>query len=332
MGKNVFLITLFSSLGDALIISNLVIKARKAGQCCYIAHLNNPHILSFLPLDLRPFAFNVLTLDGMVSLVRALSAERRKGSIVFGLQQAPGSLRGFFYLSFMKKLGTIEHLVDQNLYDADIIIPATADYILNIHLDQISVLSGMHIPVEERSLSLPDILHSSLENTQPLLVGIHPWSRRWKEPAFVWPFERWVSFVKDASINTNISFLVFGRDPRFDEFRCYLNEHLDDAVFSRISFRHVKNIKEMTGAISRCEILVSVNTGAVHLAHALKKKMVILNGPTFDFWIPKGEGVRSIRDKQARFNGSDRRGGNMHFPMVARIDVSDVLKGFQELI
>ncbi|MBF0505067.1 MAG: hypothetical protein HQL14_08205 [Candidatus Omnitrophica bacterium] len=332
MGENIFLFTLFSSLGDALIISNVVTKARTVGERCFIAHLNNPHIDAFLPQELKHCSFNVLSSNGLFLLWQALISERRKGAIVFGIQQAPGSLRGFYFLSLLKKIAAVDYVVDDNLYDADIVIPKKSGYILDIHLDQVCKLSGKEIKGESRSLSLPEVLRSSVLDVDPFLVGIHPWSRRWKEPAFVWSFEQWATFIELAATTCNSSFIVFGRDPRFDEFQSFLKYRLPHNVYAKIIFSPVRNIQEMTGVISRCQILISVNTGVVHIAYALQKRMVILNGPTFDFWIPKSDNIRSIKDTYALYDGSDKQGNNLKFPMVSRIDVNMVLKEFLGLI
>ena len=78
--------------------------------------------------------------------------------------------------------------------------------------------------------------------------------------------------------------------------------------------------------------MVSVNSAAVHIGHALDRKMVILNGPTLGLWIPTGKDIVLVHDTQARYPGNDSVSRHPDFPRVARIRVEDVIEGIKKVI
>lgn len=321
---------MFSSLGDFVVVSDLARKVRSLGADTAVIHANNP-LVTLLPEDERRMYFNVRSFGELARGIGQGQRWRSVGKTIFGIQQAPGSLRGFFFLRTMKKLGGLTYVVDPNLYDADIIMPWHGKYILEMHLNQVAGILGKSLPAGFGSLSLPATLGQHLPAEEPALVGIHPWSRR-DAPAFTWPPGKWILLLNEAGARyPGARFLVFGRDRNFETFTRQLLQGLSQGLAERVELAPVKDIQGMLRAIARTQLLVSVNTGVVHLAHALGKRMVILNGPTFGGWIPKGPAVRAILDELALYQGADKPENTQAFPMVARIAPAAVMRGVEEL-
>ena len=177
-GKKIFLYTLFSGLGDFLIIGDLIHKIEEnvPNSRCIAAHRDNPHVKHWKYNNSPEHFFNILSPRILFQLIQDLKSLRKEGHTVFGLQQAPGSLQGFSFLKLLKFLGAIDYVVDLNLYNADIITPPRGNYILDIHLNQICDLLKIKIPGSDYVLGVP--FEFPIKNTDAGLIGIHPWGRR----------------------------------------------------------------------------------------------------------------------------------------------------------
>ncbi len=126
--------------------------------------------------------------------------------------------------------------------------------------------------------------------------------------------------------------MIFGRDKEFDNLKEFFLKDMNEGFKKSLHFNACRSIHELAQIIHHLDILMSVNTSVVHIGHALKKKMVILCGPTFDFWIPKGRGIEIVRDKEATLSGSDKLILDERFPSISRIEVKDVLDAIKRII
>ena len=245
------------------------------------------------------------------------------------MQQAPGSLQGFLFHFFLKKIKALDFVVDFNLINADIITSPRGDYILDLHLNQIRELFKVEIPEEFYKLRLPVELDSEKiqrkENKK--IIGVHPWSRRGHLPCFIWPFEKWLKLIKFLLAEDKNEIIAFGKNKKFADFKKFLKQNLSKD-FKRIKFHYCHSVQELIEAIQYLNLLISVNTSVVHIGYALGKKMIILCGPSLDIWTPKGENICVVRDEGAMFQGADKWIRDERFGSVERIKVDKVLQSF----
>ena len=337
--KPLLLYTMTSGLGDFIImgdlmrkVENLVPKAR-----CLMAHRGNPHINLWAYDHPSKRFFDVYQPQQFLKLISTLRRRRKEGYTVFGLQMAPGSVQGFFFHLFLKKIKAVDFIVDFNLINADIITPPRGNYILDLHLNQIKELFKIKISEEFYHLELP-IKNLKFSNTSvksvkkdKIKIGIHPWSRRGHLPCFVWPFERWVEVIKFLLQDKRNEIIIFGKDKKFGEFKSYLQLKLGEAG-KQIKFALCNSVIELINMIRQMDLIISVNTGVVHIGYALNKRMIILCGPSLDIWTPKGKNIKIVRDEEALFLGADKFESDDRFPNINRIDYIEIEKHLKYLL
>jgi len=330
--KPLLLYTMTSGLGDFIVMGDLMRKVEKLvpeGRCL-MAHRGNPHINLWSYDSPSKRFFDVYQPQQFLKLISTLRKARKEGYTVFGFQMAPGSVQGFFFHLFLKKIKALDFIVDFNLINADIITPPRGNYILDLHLNQIKELFKIKISEEFYHLELP-IKNLKFSNTSvksvkedKIKIGIHPWSRRGHLPCFVWPFERWVEVIKFLLQNKRNEIIIFGKDKKFSEFKSYLQLKLGEAG-KQIKFALCSSVIELINMIKQMDLILSVNTGVVHIGYALNKKMIILCGPSLDIWTPKGENILVVKDEDALFQGADKWVKDKKFRSVEKIGVERVI-------
>ncbi|WP_461834531.1 glycosyltransferase family 9 protein [Desulfothermus sp.] len=305
-------------------VERLVPKAR-----CLMAHRGNPHV-NLWPYDspAKRF-FDVYQPQQFLKLISTLRKARKEGYTVFGLQMAPGSVQGFFFHLFLKKIKALDFIVDFNLINADIITPPKGNYILDLHLNQVGELLKIRIPEEFYHLELPikdlEFPNTSVEKDKnKVKIGIHPWSRRGNLPCFVWPFEKWLEVIKVLLQNKRNEIIIFGKDKKFGSFKSYLQSKLSKPS-KQIKFAACSSVRELIEIIKEMDLIISVNTGVIHIGYALDKKMIILCGPSLDLWTPKKADIKVIYDNWAIFSGSDKYINDDRFPSISKIDTTKVI-------
>ena len=327
--KPLLLYTMTSGLGDYIIMGNLMRKVEKLvpEARCLIAHRGNPHVKLWPYNSSHKRFFNVYQPQQILKLILTLKKARREGYTVFGLQMAPGSVQGFFFHLFLKRIKALDFIVDFNLINADIITPPCGNYILDLHLNQVKELFKIRIPEEFYHLELPinfKTLVKSPKEEDRIKIGIHPWSRRGYLPCFVWPFEKWLEVIKFLLQNRQNEIIIFGKDKRFGKLKIYLQSKLGEAG-KQIKFNLCNSVIELVNIIKQMDLIISVNTAVVHIGYALDKKMIILCGPSLDIWTPKGKDIYIVRDEDALFQGADKWIKDKRFSTLTRINPVQVL-------
>ncbi len=329
--KPLLLYTMTSGLGDYLIMGDLMRKIEESvhGARCLMAHRANPHIRLWPYGSTNKSFFNVYNCKELLALVNSLKKARTDGYTTFGLQMAPGSVQGFFFHLFLKRLKAIDFIVDFNLINADILTPPEGKYILDMHLNQARRLLNTKLPERLYKLELPVNFKKSPADSSSKLkdrstVGIHPWSRRGDQPCFVWPDENWTALIRRITQRDSTHVIVFGRDKRFDEFRHLISEQTGNT--KNISFIPSRSVPHLIETINSIDHLISVNTSVIHIGYSLEKPMTVLSGPSLDLWIPEAENIEVIRDKAAIFPGSDKMIDDRRFPCISRIPLEEIIK------
>ncbi len=304
------------------------------GSSCLMAHRGNPHV------DLWPYDnpserfFDVYKPCQLSRLIRKLRRARKEGFTVFGLQMAPGSIQGFFFHLFLKRLKALDFIVDFNLINADIITSPRGDYILDLHLNQISDLFKMTVPEHYFGLKLPvqsDELSDVKRPIDKFVVGIHPWSRRGDLSSFVWPFEKWVDIINFLATRNVDKITIFGKDSKFDMFKKMLINSVSWPL-DIVNYECSNSVIDLIKTLQSLDLLISVNTSVIHIGYALGLDMLVLSGPSLCMWMPKGENIRYVFDEDAKFPGGDKFSLHSGFPRVERIRCDQVIEALSKFI
>jgi len=333
--RPLLLYTMTSGLGDYIIMGDLMRKVEKLvpEAKCLIAHRGNPHVKLWPYDSLHKRFFNVYQPHQILRLILTLKKAKRESYTVFGLQMAPGSVQGFFFHLFLKRIKALDFIVDFNLINADIITPPCGNYILDLHLNQVKELFKIRIPEGFYKLDLPIKIKPiklksaySLKEKNEKIIGIHPWTRL-NYRTRIWPTKKWYLLIKYIlSYNKNLKIVVFGRDKKFNIFKNYLLHNLDYKLANRVMFFPSNSICEYIYVIKSLDIIVTVSTATVPIGYALNKKLVILGASTLDIWIPKGRNISCLHDKTALFPPSDTLILQRYCPSVENIDIDEVIR------
>jgi len=330
--RPIFIYTMTAGLGDLVVLGTLArwIEESIPGGECFLIHRDNPHIPLWQKKNAHQF-FNVYSCAEMLRFVIKMRQLRRKGRVVFGLQMAPGSVQGYFFLRVLQKLGALDYVVDFNLVNADIVTPPRGDYILNQHAHQIMDLCrGLQAEMPQRPLLPFEVPRRTPPSARKLRIGLHPWSRRGHQPAFVWQQSKWLGLVDYLLKRPDVAHIsIFGRDNGFERFRHEVMSYLPS---DRLSFSPSGSVLELAATIAGLDLLVTVNTGVVHFAYAIDIPMVILNGPSLDLWIPKGEQIIALRDQKAAWHAPDRAMVDDRFSQVGNIRLDEVEAAVARLV
>lgn len=332
--KPVLVYTMTAGLGDVVVLDSLVnnVEYGISGSICQIFHRNNPHTRLWSESCSSNRYTNVFSFQELSASILRLRRYCAEGRTVFGLQMAPGSIQGFLFLYFLKKIGALDLIVDFNLVNADIITPPRGKYIFNLHMNQAADLLGVNLSEKALKPSLPFMKNHSLQrksNTE-IVVGIHPWSRRGHLKAFMWQAANWLEVIRYlVQRHCNLRIVIIGKDDSFNAFRT-LVEGTEEAA--SVSFEPSSSVPHLASTIDSLDLLITVNTGAVHIGHALGTPMVILSGPSLDLWIPESETIVSVTDKTALFQSADRSMDDSRFSMVSNIPVSDVITSLDKIL
>lgn len=326
--KPLLVYTMTSGLGDLIVMGDLIrkIEMQMSGARCLIVHRDNPHIALWTHDNPSQRFYNIYKPAQLWSLISHLLSAKKEGYTILGLQMAPGSLQGFLFFSFLKKIKTLNYVVDFNLINADIITPPKGNYILDIHLNQIKGLFYIPIPPEVYRLQLPFKMDGTYQlPTTGNTVGIHPWSRRGKYSSFTWPYENWIKVIRHLLITPDTTIVIFGKDKGFKKFEALVKIAIGDDE-SRVRFIPSTTVQDLLSVIQGTSRLISVNTSVVHIGYALNKPMVILCGPSLDIWIPKGDNIKIVSDEYAFFSGSDKPTDDQNMSTIRRVTVDNVLR------
>lgn len=328
----VFVYTVTAGLGDLVVMGTVarwIEESLPGAECCFI-HRDNPHTPLWQGVGAPRQFYNVYSCIEMFRFIRKMRKLRQGGRIVFGLQMAPGSVQGFIFLRFLHKLGVLDYVVDFNLVNADIVTPPRGEYILDWHLNQVLDLLKSTARVPTRPMLPFAASHMVSKPGEELHVGLHPWSRRGHQGAFVWQESKWFDLIRYLVRHPHVAkVIVFGRDKKFD---CFRNKVLSKVNPDKLCFKASDSVPKLAETIAQLDLLVTVNTGVVHIAHAIDIPMIILNGPSLDLWVPKGEKIVSLRDQQAFFQAPDRAVADERFSQVGNIKLDDVTAAVEKAL
>lgn len=144
------------------------------------------------------------------------------------------------------------------------------------HMD-FYVPSKLHIWAEEQWKTIDN--HSSLnrgEVEKPLRVGLvlgTSWATK------EWPQEKWYSLIKSLQYRAN--FVCLGGPKESTQYKPLMDsltaEGIDQIMLNMLG---KTTLQEVGALIESCDVVVTADTGSLHIALALNKPVVALFGPT----------------------------------------------------
>jgi len=163
----------------------------------------------------------------------------------------------------------------------------------------LDLVSQMGVPVEGATLEfpVPDELREKAENllrqngffNRPLVV-IHPMAK-WETKQ--WPLDNFAGLIS-ALVEKNASVVVTGSPQDVEPVSEILNRAGQDRKV--LNLAGVTSLKELAGIFSLADLVVTPDTGPMHLAAAVKTPLIALFGPTAPWRTgPYGNHHRVIR-------------------------------------
>jgi len=150
---------------------------------------------------------------------------------------------------------------------------------------------GVEASTEPR-VAVPRALPPDRMPARPYIV-FHPWSGGYLGTVKEWPGDRWVGLAQRLQARQwHIVVTGAAGDRQKSEL---LVDQLRSAGLAATNVAGVFSLAEVADVLTASEIVVSVNTGLMHLAALLGARTVSLEGPTpVRRWGPIGPRVRSV--------------------------------------
>jgi len=334
--KKILIIRL-SSIGDVLLTTPLIRRLRGEFQNAQIDFLvksqyqellaHNPHLDKIYTYDQRT------GFKGLRQLKREL--QRQGYDLIIDLHRNLRSLylrslyKGAMVVKFQKMALRRFLLVHfkLNLYRG--IIPVSQRYLnsLDIKDDRLGLELFVPLDVKER-------IHRGLESRgldpDGLAIGFAPGAGFWTKR---WPAEAFAHLGNLLSQNLDARILLFG--DQGDKQVCQRITELMDK--QPIDLSGELSLLETAAAMERCSLVVTNDTGLMHMATALKKRVVAIFGPTSEElgFFPYGtDHVVIQRDLPCRpcsFHGSNRCKKG-HFKCMREISPEEVFQAVRGLL
>ena len=179
--------------------------------------------------------------------------------------------KGFFLNTKIKPNLQWQHKIQDNL-----------DVVRSIVADTDNIRLEVHSNKESRNY-IENLFVKNKVKKDDLVIGIHTYSKhknqRWYEERF--------ADLADELIEKYKAKVVFTGAPGEED---YINSIINKMKFKPVNLVGKTSIKQFIALIERLNLLVSVDTSAIHIASALNKPVIALFGPTIPtFWGPTSD-------------------------------------------
>jgi heptosyltransferase-2 len=137
---------------------------------------------------------------------------------------------------------------------------------------------GLNFPVtnDDESFAAGYLAELKIKESD-VLIGFHPGSATFKNHAFRrWEPEKFAELGRKLTKNTGTKILVFG-GPEEEELKQKIVKSVKSGnVFSATAM----NLPQSAAVIKRCNVFVTNDSSLMHVASAMKSKVVVVIGPT----------------------------------------------------
>jgi ADP-heptose:LPS heptosyltransferase len=210
----------------------------------------------------------------------------------------PGCKSNFFYNVLAPSDSTLKHQSERNL-----------DIVRHIGANTDDLSELIIVPDAERQKALKDLKGRGLKSDGPV-IGLHIGAGK---PSNRWPVANFRILAERLNNTDSAQFVLFwgpAEDHLSDDFHRGLK-------FSSINIGYA-NLDRLAAYFSHCDVLVSNDTGTLHLASAVRVPVIAIFGPTDPLqWKPVGEHVVAVSAASGR---------------VEDVGVDDVLTNIKDLL
>jgi heptosyltransferase I len=164
-------------------------------------------------------------------------------------------------------------------------------------------------------------------------IVFHPWASGDRHALREWPEENWVNLAQQLQVS-DAQFLVTGSPAQLEQSQ-ELCDLLRNAGIPARPFKGSKGLDSLCGLLMNADLVVSVNTGVMHLAAVLGAPTIGLNGPNSSHrWGPVGPRVASVEPhggKDGYLNFGFEFAGHLK-DCMQRTRVEDVVEAAYDLV
>jgi ADP-heptose:LPS heptosyltransferase len=269
-------ICIFSTtgLGDTLWATPVIRQIKKENPSSYICifttnlgnqlFLNNPYVDKVISLK-KPFLFY------FIPIYQKLLREQIDTVLLYHVSQ-----RAIIFLSFLINAKNIIS-TKGTIKDLDVLLTKSYEKQNNHEIDRRYDISSTFLN-NKRQYSLDFFLtdlekkkHQYLKNNKKYLIAIHPGAKDFYK---CWPKERFLQLLLSLQNKFPCEFVITGTKNE-DHILMFLSKNTQNSiVFNNL------NIRELASLFSICDLVVSNDSGPMHLANSINKKQVALFAPT----------------------------------------------------
>lgn len=164
------------------------------------------------------------------------------------------------------------------------------------------------------------------------IVIFHPWPAGAKSHLREWPVSNWIELAHCLA-GPNRRFLITGGPSDLERSR-RLAAEISAISLDADSFFDPRGLEPLIALLQTAQVVVSVNTGIMHLAAILGVRTVCINGPTSSLrWGPVGDSCISLNSpgEDCGFLDFGYEFGGKPTDCMCRITVSSVLRAVSTL-
>ncbi len=335
-GINNILVIRFSSLGDVVLTAPVFANLRQALPKAKLSiltkrqyqdvFLNNPNIDEILTLEKQ---------ENLASLINRI--RKNKYDLVIDLHNnlrshIVGFASGAKVLRYNKQSlnrYALLHFKQSN--------PALQKSVIQRYLDTLGFLGIKQLRLdtkiyltEKETRTAQAFLEQCGNGPGDLLVGLNP-GAKWETKK--WPLPNWLEFIKLCR-EQRIKLLLFG-DSSDQVFISALLREAVDIKDTVINVAGKTDLRQLSALIKQCRVLVTGDSGALHIAQALEVPVLALLGPTvpeFGFIHPRSKDIILFKELSCRpcsLHGTNdcRRGDRL---CLSGLLASEVFESLQE--
>jgi lipopolysaccharide heptosyltransferase II len=279
--KNILLIR-FGSLGDVVLTTPVIGAVRESFPNAYIAMLVGEKSADILSADSRldeiiifhRDAKGIKGLEEMRKVVDLL--KERNFDVSVDMQRK-------FRSAYMAYMGKVKYRIGYHQPNAilcDVKIPdkvnkhavdRNLDLVKTLGIDGVSREPKMYVSDDDRNFALRMFEANGLTSGEPIL-GIFP-GAGWRPRC--WMPERFAVIADLAVQHNNARVVIFGGPGE-----CDIVDNVAKNMKSKpILMKEKVTLRQLAGMIERCDIMLSNDTGPMHISVAMGTKTVALFGP-----------------------------------------------------
>jgi ADP-heptose:LPS heptosyltransferase len=264
------------ALGDTLLFSGALQDLRSAYPETYITHICMKQNLAAAEIIPGADARLLIDLTKPLATIGSLRAQHFDVFLDFTSWQR---LTAFYTMLSGAKYTVGFRTPGQNRsrgYDCTILHRDDCHEVVNFRAlllgSGLDVGTTAHAP----AILIPEVPNAPFAS-EPDLIVLHPWASGQRSWLREWPEQRWLDFAQRLA--TPETLIVVTGAPSDGERMDPFLERLQASGLRAVPFVSPDGFRTLTHVLRRARLVVSVNTGVMHLAAIAGAKVVAINGP-----------------------------------------------------